>query len=161
MCMIIDGAEQSLHYAPRFNGLAPTRDGCKLKITGAILHGHRATVFVSAPHLPTGANLTCTLIDHVLNDNTTLPPHFRLQVDGASDNWSLVVFAHLEALVRHRDFYLRVLLVTQSVSHTTTSMLSSPSSRALSRLLTSFHTRSFVTRFEKPLRPSSEGYGAD
>ena len=104
MCMIIDGAEQSLHCAPRFNGLAPTRDGCKLKITGAILHGHRATVFVSAPHLPTGANLTCTLIDHVLNDNTTLPPHFRLQVDGASDNWSLVVFAHLEALVRHRAF---------------------------------------------------------
>ena len=120
LCFITDGADQTLYYAPRFVGMVHQRDCFKAKLVGTIVHGRKVVVHIIPPHVPTGANLTCTLVDDVLGEvakSGPLPLEARFQVDGASENWSSVVFAHFELMVARAVFH-RVTVVRNQVGYT-------------------------------------------
>jgi len=120
LSFITDGADQELYYAPRYVGMAHQRDNFKAKLVGTIVHGRKVIIHIIAPHVPTGANLTCTLVDDCLGEiakSGPLPIEARFQVDGASENWCSVVFAHFELMVAHSVFQ-RVSVVRNPVGST-------------------------------------------
>ena len=59
--------------------------------------------FLAGPHVPTGANMTCTAIwtalVHAKAFGVVIPRVLYLQIDGGSENWNLVTFAFFSWLV--------------------------------------------------------------
>ena len=68
LSFIMGGADKQIHFAPRFRGLAKQRECCELKVVASIVIGHKVFLHVIPSHMPTGANLTCMLVDDVLSE---------------------------------------------------------------------------------------------
>lgn len=97
----------------------------KQKIIGVKAHGRSKTFYRVFPHIKGGANVTCEIILHEIEqlmleckaNNKPMPLVFFLQVDGGPDNNSKTVYALCEQLVKDGIFH-RTEVCRLPVGHT-------------------------------------------